>query len=241
MDVISTFEPIDELDELDDSNLVRYLIISNNQHLLPSSITNPSRRVKSRRVDKVTKQDICMADLVFVIDDGFDEVAFCNLNRKLSYKHSQFRLAICLYQNHKNRWHPNVDSVFLTKNDVEQRSIIRALIESIELKGLICVDFADIYSVFCNMQRSFFYQGVSEGEYRVIGAIDNAIGKRTFDCKTALMILNAGLDFTLDEFEMAVNYFSMKMPEDTCCVFDHRTNPDCLYTERLEATIFINE
>lgn len=238
MELISTFEPFDELD---DGDSAQYLIVSTSQHLLPSSIKNANNRVKFKRVDNVTNQDICMADLVFVIDDGFDEIAFCNLNQKLSYKHNQFRLAICLCQSHINRWQSSVDSVFLTKNDIEQRSIINALIESIELQGLICVDFADIYSVFCNMQRSFFYLGISEGELRVIGAIDNAIGKRSIDCKTALMILNSGLDFTLDEFEIAVNYLSTKMPEDTYCVFAHRINPDCLYTERLEATIFINE
>lgn len=238
MEVISTEKAGDEIGEND---CVQYLIISSHYHSLSNSVMSANRRVQFRRIEKVTSQDICAADLVFVVDDGIDEVEFCNLNKKLSYKHSQFRLAICLRQNHISRWRNVVDSVFHTENDIKQHVIINRMIESIELQGMVCVDFADIYSVFCNMRRSFFYQGVSEGELRVIGAIDNAIGKRTFDCKTALMILNAGLDFTLDEFEIAVNYLSTKMPEDTYCVFAHRINPDCLYTERLEATIFINE
>ena len=227
--------------EVNDGDYVQYLIVSNHHHPLSNSIMSAISRVQFRRVDNVTIQDICAADLVLIVDYGLEEVEFSNLNKKLAHKQGQFRLAICLHPDHINRWYTGVDSVFLTKGDTEQRRIINGLIESIELQGLICVDFADIYSVFCNMQQSFFYQGISEGKWRVIGAIDEAIEKRSFDCKTAMIILYSGLDFTLDEFEMAVNYFSTKITEDVCCVFAHRLDPDRLYAGKFEVMIFINE
>ncbi|KOO04807.1 hypothetical protein [Vibrio nereis] len=227
--------------EANDGDYVQYLIVSNHHHPLSNSIMSSISRVQFRRIDKVTPDDIHAADLVFIVDNGFDEVEFCNFNKKLVQKRDQFRLAFCLCHSHRNRWYTSVDSVFLTKGDAEQRNIINGLIESIELQGMICVDFADIYSVFCNMKRSFYYHGISEGKWRSVGAIDDAIEKRSFECKTAMVILLSGLEFTLDDFEMAANYFSTKIPEDTCCVFAHRLDPDRLYEDRFEVMIFINE
>lgn len=227
--------------EIDDSDCAQYLIVSNHHHLLSNPIMRAISRVQFRKVDNVSPQDINAADLVFIVDNGFDEVEFCNLKKKLAQKRDQFRLALCQCHSRIKRWYTKVDSVFLTKGDAEQRNIINGLIESIELQGMICVDFADIYSAFCNMKRSFYYHGISEGKWRSVGAIDDAIAKRSFDCKTAMMILLSGFEFTLDEFEMAANYFSTKIPEDTCCVFAHRLDPDRLYEDRLEVMIFINE
>lgn len=227
--------------EFDDSDCAQYLIVSSHHHQLSNPIKSSINRVLFRRVDKVTTDDIHAADLVFVVDEGFDKVEFCKLKRKLAQKRGQFRLALCQCHSHIKRWYTEVDSVFSIKGDLEQRNIINGLIESIELQGMICVDFADIYSIFCNMKRSFYYHGVSEGKWRSVDAIDNAIAKRSFDCKTAMMILLSGLEFTLAEFEMAANYFSTKIPEDTCCVFAHRLDPDRLNEDRLEVMIFINE
>ncbi|MGR5162749.1 hypothetical protein ACPV4X_12760 [Vibrio owensii] len=227
--------------EVDDSDYAQYLVVFSHHHPLTNPIMNSLNRVRFRRVDKVTADDIHVADLVFVVDDGFDQTEFCTLKRKLAQKRNQFRLAFSQCEGHINRWYTVVDSVFLTKGEVETRNIISGLIESIELHGMVCVDFADIYSVFCNMKRSFYYHGIGEGKLRSVDAIDDAIANRSFDCKTAMIILQSGFEFTLDEFEMAANYFSTKIPEDTCCVFGHRLDPNRIYENRLDVMIFINE
>ncbi|MEZ9711073.1 hypothetical protein AB4254_20595 [Vibrio breoganii] len=220
---------------------VEYLIITKEKHLISPSLLSAVGRINMKHPSGVTKRDIDRADLLIIVDDN----CLVTIANKVMCLIKQFneKFVVAIYSNphHKMRWKEYADSAYFTDCDTKKCNFINRLLESIELQGMVCIDFTDVYAQFCKTGHSQFFQGVAIGKYRAIHAIDNAIGQDELSGDTALLVLCSGIDISIDEFELAARYLESKLNKECCINLSAKIRPDALETKQLSVSIFLNK
>lgn len=192
---------------------VNYLIISKQEHQLSLSLKPSIDYIHTLLSTQVSVNDLQNMDMTIIVDDGFDTKSASELQNQLMQSKTRFKIVICHFPEHKKRWKNYVDSVFVTDSETEQHNLINRLIESIELAGLVCIDYSDVYFTFCKMETGTFYQASSSGEDRVLKALKKALSGKKVRADKLLMTITAGYDLRLEEFEIALDYIKEKLPE----------------------------
>ncbi|MPW37345.1 hypothetical protein [Vibrio sp. B1Z05] len=226
-----------------------FLIISNRSHVLSVALLSAIGRTCFASAKQVSSACLTPFDLIVIVDDGMDQSEVRRLQSKLQQGKAYFTVVVADNEATRQRWLGQVDSAFCIESQHQQGNFINRILESIELKGFVCIDYADIYSVFCNMGKGYFFQGSAKGKFRVFNAIDNALGdfargsNSSGDIKpdTALIVLSGGLNITLDEWESALRYLDSKLPEHCCTVGATKLLADGLIDETLMVSIFLNQ
>ncbi|WP_156896031.1 hypothetical protein [Vibrio ezurae] len=226
-----------------------FLIISNRPHVLSVALLPAIGRTCFASAKQVSRACLAPFDLIVIVDDGMDQREVRRLQSKLQQGKAYFTVVVAGNEATRQRWVGQVDSAFCIGSQHQQGNFINRILESIELKGFVCIDYADIYSVFCNMGKGDFFQGSAKGKFRVFHAIDNALGhfasggdsSGETKADTALMVLSGGLNITLDEWESALRYLDSKLPERCCTIGATKLLADGLIDETLMVSIFLNQ
>ncbi|GAD90499.1 hypothetical protein VHA01S_046_00080 [Vibrio halioticoli NBRC 102217] len=232
-----------------------FLIISNRPHVLSVALLSAIGRTCFASAKQVSGACLAPFDLIVIVDDGMDQSEVRHLQSQLQQGKAYFTVVVADNEATRQCWLGQVDSALCIESQHQQGNFINRILESIELKGFVCIDYADIYSVFCNMGKGYFFQGIAKGKFRVFNAIDNALGHfasgsdsgsgsgNSGDIKadTALMVLSGGLNITLDEWESALSYLDSKLPEHCCTMGATKLLADGLIDETLMVSIFLNQ
>lgn len=128
----------------------------------------------------------------------------------------RFTIVICDSVKRKRQWQNRVDSVYLASDETLTRCFINEIIETIELKGMICIDFSDVRCVFCNMSITLFSLGRSTNEVGAVEAIRAALLHKITYADTMLVVISGNI--SLDHFEAVMNYLDEHMREECCVV-----------------------
>ncbi|MEZ9133666.1 hypothetical protein AB4304_00515 [Vibrio breoganii] len=222
-----------------DTDFVQYLLIRKTTPLLSISLFSLLDRIIIAEPRDILRFHIARSDLVIIDDTDFTIEEIERLTHYLQQFESKLVVITSQSITTKSCWIDLSDGILVDVRETLDIFTCR-LMDTIEQMGFVCLDFADVSSMFAKMTKTEFYEGNAIGESRVVQAMTNAFGSQRFQATTALLIIFGGTDLTLDEFELAMKYLEKRLPDNCCLSGAVKMRPECLNTSSLRVSIFLN-
>lgn len=234
-----------EFDETNDK--VRCTIITD-QHLLSGRLLDSLERIHIVPIMELPTHNIAKSHLIIIHDLATSESERKLITDILAPLDEKFIVRVTDRPvNECKAERAFIDSnfsVYGLDNQIDLcRDFTNTLIESLELSGMICMDYADVYCQFCNTGICKYLQGKSTSvSKRTLQALENTVPEPiTYSAVGAVVIIYAGLTFQLEEFEEIGNYMNKILPDSCSITIGHRLPIDDPYTDSLKIAVFINQ
>jgi hypothetical protein len=221
--------------------------IISDQHILSSALLDSLQRIHIVPIAELPEHDLTDSHLIIIHDLATSEIERQLVRDILTPFDEKFIVRVTDRPIPECKLDRVVIDSNLSLHGVENpiaicRKFTNTLIESLELYGMVCVDYFDIYCQFCNTGIcQYSHARSSSPSNRALEAITQAIPEPiTYLAVGAVVIIYAGLNFKLEEFEAIGNYVNKMLPESCSVTIGHRMPLDELDSDTLKVSVFIN-